>query len=190
MLDRTEHKPPASPWQRWLLPALLTGLALLAALLAAACDGGGDPPAATATSAATATATATATVAPAATPAPTATPTPAPATSTATSTPAAATPTATSTPPPATPTATPAVAAFPLTIGDSAGTMVTLDAAPERIISYSPGATEILFAIGAGELASSRPTSSPTSRPRRRRFRSSPTPAPIRSAPSYSSPIC
>ena len=53
MLDRTEHKPPASPWQRWLLPALLTGLALLVALLAAACDGGDDPPAATATPAAT-----------------------------------------------------------------------------------------------------------------------------------------
>ena len=43
------------------------------------------------------------------------------------------------------------MAAFPLTIGDSAGTMVTLEAAPERIISYSPGATEILFAIGAGD---------------------------------------
>ena len=106
MLDRTEHKPPASPWQRWLLPALLTGLALLVALLAAACDGSGDPSAATATPAATMA--------------------------------------------PATATATPA-AAFPLTIEDSAGTAVTLEAAPARIISYSPGATEILFAIGAGE---------------------------------------
>ena len=106
MLDRTEHKPSASPWQRWLLPVLLAGLTLLAALLAAACDGGDDPPAATATPAATMA--------------------------------------------PATATATPA-AAFPLTIEDSAGTAVTLEAAPGRIISYSPGATEILFAIGAGE---------------------------------------
>ena len=111
MLDRTEHKPPASPWQRWLLPALLTGLALLVALLAAACDGGDDPPAATATPAAT--------MAPA----------------TATATPTSPTP----------------AAAFPLTIEDSAGTEVTLEAAPARIISYSPGATEILFAIGAGD---------------------------------------
>ena len=148
MLDRTEHKPPASPWQRWLLPALLAGLTLLAALLAAACDGGDDPPATTATPAAPATATAS----------PAATPTPAPATPTATPTPAPATPTATATATPtptptpaATPSPTPTVAAFPLTIGDSAGTMVTLEAAPERIISYSPGATEILFAIGAGD---------------------------------------
>ena len=111
MLDRTEHKPPASPWQRWQEPALLTGLALLVALLAAACDGGDDPPAATATPAAT--------MAPA----------------TATATPTSPTP----------------AAAFPLTIEDSAGTAVTLEAAPTRIISYSPGATEILFAIGAGE---------------------------------------
>ena len=138
MLDRTEHKPPASPWQRWLLPALLTGLALLAA----ACGGSDDPPAATPTAT---TAPATATAAPAATPTPTSTPTPAPATPTAT---AAATPTPTPTSA-ATPSPTPA--AFPLTIGDSAGTMVTLEAAPERIISYSPGATEILFAIGAGD---------------------------------------
>ena len=146
MPDRTGRNTTARPWRRWLLPALLTGLALLATLLAAACDGGDDPPAATATSAATATtATATAT----ATPSPAATATPTPATSTATSTPTP-TPTPPATPA-ATPTAAPTAAAFPLTIEDSAGTMVTLDAAPERIISYSPGATEILFAIGAGD---------------------------------------
>ena len=146
MPDRIRHKPPAHPRRRRLLPALLATLALFAA----ACGGGDDPRAATP---AATEAPATAAVAPTATPTPApATPsaTPTPATSTATSTPAAATPTATSTPPPATPTATPAVAAFPLTIEDSGGTMVTLDAAPERIISYSPGATEILFAIGAG----------------------------------------
>ena len=146
MPDRTGRNTTARPWRLWLLPALLTGLALLATLLAAACDGGDDPPAATATSAATATtATATAT----ATPSPAATATPTPATSTATSTPTP-TPTPPATPA-ATPTAAPTAAAFPLTIEDSGGTMVTLDAAPERIISYSPGATEILFAIGAGD---------------------------------------
>ena len=142
MLDRTVCNTPVSPWQRRLLPVLLATLALLAV----ACGGGDDPPAATATPAATA-APATAT----------ATPTPAPATPTATPTLAPATPTATATATPtpaptaaATPTAAPTVAAFPLTIEDSGGTMVTLEAAPERIISYSPGATELLFAIGAG----------------------------------------
>ena len=142
MLDRTVPKTPVSPWQRRLLPVLLATLALLAA----GCGGGDDPPAATATPAATAapaTATATPTPAPAT---PTATPTLAPATPTATAT---ATPTPTPTAA-ATPTAAPTVAAFPLTIEDSGGTMVTLEAAPERIISYSPGATELLFAIGAG----------------------------------------
>ena len=56
--------------------------------------------------------------------------------------------------PPATPapaTPAPPPQAFPLTIEDSDGTAVTLDAPPRRIISFSPGATEILFAIGAGE---------------------------------------
>lgn len=50
-----------------------------------------------------------------------------------------------------TPTVGAEQSAFPLTLTDSSGTEVTLDAAPERIISYSPGATEILFAIGAGD---------------------------------------
>lgn len=40
---------------------------------------------------------------------------------------------------------------FPLVVLDSAGTEVTLSESPMRIISYSPGATEILFAIGAGD---------------------------------------
>jgi len=43
-------------------------------------------------------------------------------------------------------------AAFPLTIADSSGVELTFEAPPERIVSYSPGATEILFAIGAGDL--------------------------------------
>ena len=41
--------------------------------------------------------------------------------------------------------------AFPLTIEDSDGVAVTLQAAPQRIISYSPGVTEIVFAVGAGD---------------------------------------
>lgn len=43
------------------------------------------------------------------------------------------------------------VAAFPLTLRDSAGTEVRLEKMPERIISLSPGATEILYAINAGD---------------------------------------
>ena len=39
---------------------------------------------------------------------------------------------------------------FPLTIESSAGTF-TLESAPQRIVSLSPSATEMLFAIGAGE---------------------------------------
>lgn len=39
-----------------------------------------------------------------------------------------------------------AVAAFPVTVGD-----LTLDAEPQRIVSMSATATEMLFAIGAGE---------------------------------------
>jgi iron complex transport system substrate-binding protein len=46
--------------------------------------------------------------------------------------------------------ATAAKATFPLSFTDSAGTTVTFKEAPKRIISYSPGATETLFAIGAG----------------------------------------
>ena len=155
MLDRLVRNTPCRPWRRRLLPTLLATLALLALALAACYgDDERDTPAAPAAPAATA--------APA-TPAATSTPTPQPppATPTAAPTPAAtATPTPTSTPTPtptptptttATPTPTPTAAAYPRTIEDSAGTAVTLEAAPERIISYSPGATEILYAIGAGD---------------------------------------
>ena len=41
-------------------------------------------------------------------------------------------------------------AAFPRTIEDSGGARVVIAASPQRIVSHSPGATEILFAIGAG----------------------------------------
>ena len=41
--------------------------------------------------------------------------------------------------------------AFPTTVRDSAGTEVRLEKMPERVVSLSPGVTEILFAIGAGD---------------------------------------
>jgi iron complex transport system substrate-binding protein len=48
-------------------------------------------------------------------------------------------------------TPTPAVrSAYPLTITGSDGRSITFTEAPKRIVSLSPGATEILFAIGAG----------------------------------------
>lgn len=42
-------------------------------------------------------------------------------------------------------------APFPLTVVDASDTDVLFEAAPRRIISYSPGHTEILYAIGAGD---------------------------------------
>ncbi len=47
--------------------------------------------------------------------------------------------------------APPAAPAFPVTVTDSGGTELVFEAAPRRIISFSPAATEILFAIGAGD---------------------------------------
>ncbi len=41
-------------------------------------------------------------------------------------------------------------AAFPLTVTDSSNTQVVFNQAPARIISYSPAATEVLYAVGAG----------------------------------------
>ncbi|HJM74249.1 MAG TPA: ABC transporter substrate-binding protein [Dehalococcoidia bacterium] len=65
---------------------------------------------------------------------------------------AAATATTTPSGPAATTTAAPRPAnVFPLTITDSSGAAVKIAAIPERIISFSPAATEILFAIGAGD---------------------------------------
>ncbi|HEY7802286.1 MAG TPA: helical backbone metal receptor, partial [Dehalococcoidia bacterium] len=50
--------------------------------------------------------------------------------------------------------ASPSVAAFPVTLERSDGNSLTLTAAPKRFVSLSPGATEILYALGAqSELA-------------------------------------
>jgi iron complex transport system substrate-binding protein len=43
------------------------------------------------------------------------------------------------------------VGAFPVTIVDDDGVAVTLDAAPQRIVTFAPSATEILFALGLGD---------------------------------------
>lgn len=42
-------------------------------------------------------------------------------------------------------------AAFPVTVTDDADRSVTVEAAPERIVSLAPGNTEILFALGLGD---------------------------------------
>ena len=42
------------------------------------------------------------------------------------------------------------VAAFPVTVADSLGREITLEKAPEKIISLIPSNTEILFALGLG----------------------------------------
>ena len=60
----------------------------------------------------------------------------------------------TATPTEAAPAATASVEAtlpaFPLTVRDSTGASIVIEARPERIVSHSPAVTEILFAIGAG----------------------------------------
>ncbi len=48
------------------------------------------------------------------------------------------------------PTPTPAPS-FPLSLTDDEGTAVALPAEPQKIVSLTPAATEILFAIGAGD---------------------------------------
>ncbi len=46
--------------------------------------------------------------------------------------------------------AEPAASLFPLTVIDDAGRQVTLEQAPERIVSLAPSNTEVLFALGLG----------------------------------------
>ncbi len=52
--------------------------------------------------------------------------------------------------PVAAPPAAPSASRFPLSVTDQDGHPVSIPSPPQRIISYSPGVTEILFAIGAG----------------------------------------
>src|SRR5258706_8907875 len=61
--------------------------------------------------------------------------------------PASAPPAATATPSPS-PSEAPA---FPTTITDDEGTKVSLAAAPTKIVSLTPAATETLFALGVGK---------------------------------------
>jgi len=58
-----------------------------------------------------------------------------------------------STPPPTTTAASqsPTAGAYPVTITRSDGVTHTIEARPERVVSLSPGGTEIVFTIGAGE---------------------------------------
>jgi iron complex transport system substrate-binding protein len=44
-----------------------------------------------------------------------------------------------------------AASAFPLTLTDDEGTSVAIPAEPQRLVSLTPGTTEILFALGIGE---------------------------------------
>jgi iron complex transport system substrate-binding protein len=65
---------------------------------------------------------------------------------------AGGTPTPTLSPatPPPTIAPTPTPAAFPTTVTDDEGTVVSIQAEPAKIVSLTPAATEILYGIGAG----------------------------------------
>ena len=55
-------------------------------------------------------------------------------------------------PPQAGPTGSPSPAAvFPLTITDDDGVEVTIDAEPQRIVTFAPSMTEIVYALGLGD---------------------------------------
>jgi cobalamin transport system substrate-binding protein len=49
------------------------------------------------------------------------------------------------------PTPSPAPAAFPITLTDDEEAQITIPSEPRRIVSLTPAATEVLFAIGAGD---------------------------------------
>ena len=81
----------------------------------------------------------------------TATPHPAtlaPSATAATPRPATLAPSATAATPAPTPTPDPA---FPVTLTDDEGTVLTIPARPERIVSLTPAVTETLFSLGAGD---------------------------------------
>ena len=103
-----------------------TLLTLAAALLVAACAANPSP-----------------------TSAPTQPPTQAPTAAPATPPPATQSPTAA---PTATPEPEPTAASFPLTVTDDEGTEVTIGAQPERVVSLTPANTELVFALGAGDM--------------------------------------
>jgi iron complex transport system substrate-binding protein len=55
-------------------------------------------------------------------------------------------------PPQAGPTGSPSpTAVFPLTITDDDGVEVTIDAEPQRIVTFAPSMTEIVYALGLGD---------------------------------------
>lgn len=64
---------------------------------------------------------------------------------------ACAAPVAAPTPVPVATTATVAPAHYPLTVTDDRGKALTIAASPHRIVSLAPSATEIVFALGAGD---------------------------------------
>lgn len=47
--------------------------------------------------------------------------------------------------------ASPPAAAFPITITDDDGIEVTIDAEPQRIVTFAPSMTEIVYALGLGD---------------------------------------
>lgn len=57
---------------------------------------------------------------------------------------------------PQAPAETKSEAVYPLTIKDAAGTEFTFDKQPEVVVSLSPAATEVIFAIGKGDLLKGR----------------------------------
>ena len=55
-------------------------------------------------------------------------------------------------PPPSGPTDSPSPAvAYPMTITDDDGVEVTIDAEPQRIVTFAPSMTEIVYALGRGD---------------------------------------
>jgi iron complex transport system substrate-binding protein len=65
------------------------------------------------------------------------------------SSPATVSPSAPASTPPSEPSAS--AASYPLHLVDDDGTALTIPAEPQRIVSLTPAATEILFALGAGD---------------------------------------